>query len=108
MSRLSGPARRDWVATNGVDYGPAIRRWEAVTGRGAPEPTEPGERGNLRLNPVFGEWMMGLPEGHVTAVPGLSREDQLRAVGNGVVWQQGAHALRMLRDRAGLGLAAAA
>ena len=102
------PRRGDWVGTNGVDYGPAIRRWETVTGRLAPEPTEPGSKCNRRLNPAFSEWMMGLAEGHITGVPGLSREDQLRAIGNGVVWQQGAYALRILRDRAVHGLAVAA
>lgn len=102
------PCRGDWVGTNGVDYGPAIRRWEAVVGRPAPEPTEPGNRGNRRLSPAFGEWMMGVPEGHVTDVPGLSREDQLRAIGNGVVWQQGARALRVLYARATCGLTVAA
>lgn len=44
--------------------------------------------------------MMGLPAGWVTDVPGLSRNDQLHAIGNGVVPQQGALALRMLLDRA--------
>lgn len=39
---------------------------------------------------------MGLPEGHVTAVPDLSRNAQLKALGNGVVPQQAAHALRLL------------
>lgn len=39
---------------------------------------------------------MGLPTGHVTEVPGLSRNGQLRALGNGVVPQQAAAALRML------------
>jgi DNA (cytosine-5)-methyltransferase 1 len=102
------PRRGDWIGTNGVDYGPAVRRWEAVIGRPAPEPTELGERGNRRLNPAFSEWMMGAPQGHITGVPGLSREDQLRAIGNGVVWQQGAHALRILRARAGYGLVIAA
>lgn len=43
---------------------------------------------------------MGLPAGHVTAVPGLTRNQQLRALGNGVVWQQGAAALVHLLDRA--------
>jgi hypothetical protein len=33
---------------------------------------------------------MGLPAGHVTAVPGLTRNDQLKALGNGVVPQQAA------------------
>ncbi|WP_329564266.1 hypothetical protein OG711_25330 [Streptomyces uncialis] len=42
---------------------------------------------------------MGLPAGHVTAVPGLSRTAQLRALGNGVVPQQAAHALRALLAR---------
>lgn len=42
---------------------------------------------------------MGLPDGHVTAVPGLTRNQQLHALGNGVVWQQGAAALAMLLDR---------
>lgn len=39
---------------------------------------------------------MGLPDGHVTAVPGLSRNAQLKALGNGVVPQQAAAAYRML------------
>ena len=39
---------------------------------------------------------MGLPEGHVTAVPGLSRNDQLKLLGNGVVPQQAAAALSFL------------
>lgn len=39
---------------------------------------------------------MGLPEGHVTAVPGLSRNAQLKALGNGVVPQQAAAAYRIL------------
>lgn len=40
------PVRLDgrWVATNGTDYGPAIRRWEQVLGRPAPEPTEAGTK----------------------------------------------------------------
>lgn len=42
----------------------------------------------MRLSPRFVEWMMGLPEGWVTKVPGLSRTDQLKALGNGVVPQQ--------------------
>jgi DNA (cytosine-5)-methyltransferase 1 len=39
---------------------------------------------------------MGLPVGWVTDVPGLSRNAQLKALGNGVVWQQAALALRVL------------
>ncbi|MEU2514304.1 hypothetical protein [Streptomyces syringium] len=44
--------------------------------------------------------MMGLPPGHVTAVPGLSRAAQLKALGNGVVPLQAVIALEHLRDRA--------
>lgn len=40
--------------------------------------------------------MQGLPAGHVTDVPGLSRNAQLKALGNGVVPQQAALALRLL------------
>lgn len=76
-------------------YEPAIRRWERVLGRSAPRPTEPGRTGQ-RLSPRFVEWMMGLPEGWVTDVPGLPRNAQLKALGNGVVPQQCALALRML------------
>lgn len=39
---------------------------------------------------------MGLPAGHVTDVPGLSRTAQLKALGNGVVPQQAIAALRTL------------
>jgi DNA (cytosine-5)-methyltransferase 1 len=97
-----------WIATDGTDYGPAIRRWEPVIGRPAPCPTEPGARGKRRLSPVFSEWLIGAPEGHITAVPDLDRRAQLRAIGNGVVWQQGAHALRVLHARATHSVAVAA
>ncbi|MEU3198477.1 hypothetical protein [Streptomyces sp. NPDC006996] len=49
---------------------------------------------------MFVEWLMGLPTGHVTDVPGLSRTAQLKALGNGVVPQQAAAALRYLLNRA--------
>ncbi len=76
-------------------YAPAIARWEHVLGRPAPLPTEPGRNGP-RLSPRFVEWLMGLDAGHVTDVPGLSRNAQLKALGNGVVPQQAALALRNL------------
>jgi DNA (cytosine-5)-methyltransferase 1 len=46
---------------------------------------------------MFVEWMMGLPAGHVTSAP-ISRADQLKALGNGVVPQQAALALRHLLE----------
>jgi len=78
--------------SNWGKYEPAIRRWEALT-RTAPSPTEPNTKGKPRLNPAFSEWMMGWPAGWVTDVPGISRNDQLRIIGNGVVPQCAAAAL---------------
>lgn len=80
-------------------YGPAIHRWESVTGRRAPAPAVPGASGRDRLSPLFVEWMMGLPEGHVTG-HGLSHGAELTLLGNGVVPQQAALALRMLLPHA--------
>jgi DNA (cytosine-5)-methyltransferase 1 len=79
-------------------FGPAIRRWEYALGRPAPRPTQPGRTGD-RLSPAFVEFLMGLPAGWVTDVPGLARNAQMKALGNGVVPQQAAHALRLLLDR---------
>ncbi|MER7515912.1 DNA cytosine methyltransferase [Streptomyces sp. NPDC126499] len=76
-------------------FAPAVTRWETVLGRPAPGATD----ARRRLNPAFVEWLMGLPAGHVTDVPGLTRTQQLKALGNGVVPQQAEAALRMLLDR---------
>lgn len=82
----------------GIDFGqyaPAVARWEALT-RPAPPPTEPtGRDGAHRLSPAFVEWLMGLPEGWVTDVD-ISRNEMLKALGNGVCPQQCAAALRHL------------
>ncbi len=80
-------------------YARAIRRWELILGRPAPVPTEPGKNGQ-RLSARFVEWMQGLDDGWVTDVPGLSRSDMLRILGNGVVPQQFSAAIRILLDRA--------
>lgn len=88
---------RSWVTEDGTDYGPAIRRWEALT-RIAPEPTAESDKGTRHLAPAFSEWMMGLPAGWVTDVPGITRNEVLKALGNGVVPQQCAAALRFLLD----------
>jgi DNA (cytosine-5)-methyltransferase 1 len=87
--------RTDWVATNGVDYGPAIRRWEAITGRPAPEPTEPGDRTNRRLSPLFTEWMQGCDEGWVTGL-NLPRNAQLTILGNLCMTRQAVEGYRRL------------
>lgn len=79
-------------------YAPAIARWEAVLGRPAPAPTEPtGKGGAHRLSPRFVEWLMGLPDGWVTDTD-TTRNEQLKALGNGVVPQQAAAAIRHLLD----------
>lgn len=80
------------------EYAPAIRRWEEVTGHPAPPPTEPTGRNRAqRLSARFAEWMMGLPPGWVTDIP-ISRTEQLRAIGNGVVPQQAVAALTDMKQ----------
>ena len=82
--------------TNWGKFNSAIRRWEAIIGRPAPEPTKPdGKEGNHRLSSKFTEWMMGLPDGWITDI-GLKRNDELKACGNGVVPQQAELALSLL------------
>lgn len=80
-------------------YAGAVAGWEPVAGREPPAPVVLSPRGNRRLAPVFVEWVMGLPEGWVTRVPVLTYRDQLTLLGNGVVFQQGAVALRELLAR---------
>lgn len=80
-------------------YAPAIRRWEHILGRPAPEPTVVGARSGRVLNPALTEWMMGLPQGWITSVPGVSRNAQLKLAGNGVVPQQAAAAIAHLLSR---------
>lgn len=94
VSFLSGP----WISEDGKDYGPAVRRWEDVTGRPAPEPVEPGQKVSRRLSRHFTEWLMGLPEGWVTDVPGLTRNEVFTVLGNGVVPQQAEAAFRHMLD----------
>jgi len=88
---LDVEARR---AENWGDYAPAIARWESVLGRPAPAPTEPNAKGGHRLSPRFVEFLMGVPEGWVCDVPGITRNQALKALGNGIVPQQCAAAFR--------------
>ena len=83
------------IETNWGPYETAIRRAELACGRPAPAPTEPDRNGNPRLSSAFTEWMMMLPAGHVAGI-GLSRNEQLKALGNGVVVQQALAALERL------------
>ena len=88
LSETSGQEHSDWGG-----YGTAVRRWEEVTGRTAPPGLKDG-----KLSPVFVEWMMGLPLGYITDL-GLSRVAELKALGNGVVWQQAYLALILLNEQ---------
>ena len=87
------------------DTAPAILTWAMLTNRNPPlividhedkalHPRFPETR--AATNPEFIEFMMGLPEGWVTGVPGLTRTQQIKALGNGVVPLQAAFALRSL------------
>jgi DNA (cytosine-5)-methyltransferase 1 len=96
--------RRSWSkpehlgqAIDWREYAPAINEWQPLIGRPVPNPTV-RHKDRDRLNPVFVEWMMGLPEGHVTG-HGLSAAQELKMLGNGVVPQQAALALRLLGVR---------
>lgn len=82
-------AVQDWR-----EYEPAIRRQEAAFGRPAPAPTEPNRNGKPRLSAAFSEWLMGCPAGWITNPPGITRNEALKAAGNGVVPQQCAAATR--------------
>ena len=78
-------------------YAAAVHRWEMVLGRIAPEPTQPSAKtGKPQLSARAVEWMMGLPDGHVCDVPGLTRAQQLSLLGDGVVPMQGGVAYREL------------
>lgn len=79
-------------STDWGPYAPAIRRWQAVLGRAAPAPTELTTKGKHRLSADFACWMMGWPAGWVD-LPGTSRNEQLKIIGNGVVTIQAAAAL---------------
>jgi DNA (cytosine-5)-methyltransferase 1 len=90
--------RETVVRPNFDRFEPVVKRWEQVTGMEAPAPTKPdGKDGAHRLSSEFTEWMMGLPKGWITSL-GLSRKDELKACGNGVVPQQAQLALRLLMD----------
>lgn len=108
---LSSAADLQWELENRWgDYGPAILQWALVTGRQPPpiiadhvgpslHPRFPEIR--AATSPAFIEWLMGLDAGWVTGVPGLSRAQQIKALGNGVVPQQAAAALTELLERIG-------
>lgn len=87
--------RGAWAPGVWGPYLPAIERWAAVMGRPAPSPTATWDGTAGQLSPRFVEWLMGLPAGWVTDV-NLPATAQLAALGNGIVPQQAALAIRLL------------
>lgn len=92
--RASTGNLREEVHFNADLYLPAVYRWEKILGRKSPRWTIIGDNGKPKLNPMFSEWLMGLPDGWVTSPEiGLSYGRQLMILGNGVVPQQAEAAL---------------
>lgn len=101
VAQQTSPIRLEWQQRHAdrlaLEDKRSLDRWARILGRPAPDPVGWGVNGQPRLNPGFSEWLMGLPAGHVTDPDiGLTRNQQLKALGNGVVPQQGAAALEWL------------
>lgn len=78
-------------------YAIAIARWEHIVDAPAPNPALLTERFGIRPAPDFVEWLMGLEVGWVTnSALGLTANQQLAALGNGVLPLQAVCALRAL------------
>lgn len=89
---IAGNANAKQLSTNGQAQRLG-RRFETpfeLSMRRTPNPLD-----QSKLNPVFVEYMMGLPQGWVTDL-GLSRAQQFKLLGNGVVPQQAYRALEIL------------
>jgi DNA (cytosine-5)-methyltransferase 1 len=103
IARDGGDMTMPTLAATTQDWGrfkEVVQKWENTIGIPAPAPTKPdGKDGGARLSSEFTEWMMGLPKGWITGL-GLSRKDELKACGNGVVPQQAKLALKLLLDKA--------
>ena len=79
-------------------YAEAVTRWERITGRSAPSPALLSDKTGPRPAPPFVEWLMGLPAGWVTdACHGLTANQQLASLGNGVLPGQAVAALGAAR-----------
>ncbi|MFC5995308.1 DNA cytosine methyltransferase [Pseudonocardia hispaniensis] len=77
-------------------YADAITRWEHITGRPAPAPALLNGADGPRPAPAFVEWLMGLPTGWVTDSDELTQNQQITALGNGVLPLQAVTALSLL------------
>lgn len=79
-------------------FAAAVHRWEVLTGTAAPIPVTRGPKGGINLSARFCEWLMGLPDGWVTAVEGLTEKERIARIGNGVVPAQAYHAFKLLME----------
>ncbi|MBX3193665.1 MAG: DNA cytosine methyltransferase [Microbacteriaceae bacterium] len=80
-------------------YAEAVSRWEQIVDRPAPAPAFLKEATGPRPAPEFVEWLMGLPPGWVTDMShGLTTNQKLAALGNGVLPRQAVLALESLRN----------
>jgi DNA (cytosine-5)-methyltransferase 1 len=111
-AQSSGDRPRDsaWSAFAGTDvrvdrgvlrrwgrYAVAVARWERITGRPAPAPAILSQSAGPRPAPPFVEWLMGLPSGWVSdPTLGLTNNQQLTALGNGVLPRHAHAALALL------------
>ncbi|HPQ85843.1 MAG: hypothetical protein KDC17_12695 [Actinobacteria bacterium] len=77
-------------------YADAITRWEHITGRPAQAPALLNDADGPRPAPAFVEWLMGLPTGWVTDSGDLTQNQQITALGNGVLPLQAVSALSLL------------
>lgn len=97
---------QDWDTEDWGPYLPAIKRWERIVDAKAPVPVDINRNGKPRISAAFSEWMMGWPEGWVTRLitedrklwkQGMtSRTQAMIMIGNGVVPQQAALAIKTL------------
>lgn len=78
-------------------YAEAVNRWEHIVGRVAPLPALLNDETGPRPAPAFLEWLMGLPAGWITGnLHELTTNQQLTALGNGVLPAQATQALKNL------------
>ncbi|GAA1172994.1 hypothetical protein GCM10009584_12490 [Ornithinimicrobium humiphilum] len=76
-------------------YADAIAEWEHVIGRSAPAPALLSDVNGPRPAWGFVEWLMGLPGGWVIdPAHELARNQQITALGNGVLPLQAMSAMR--------------
>lgn len=77
-------------------YAEAITRWKHITGRPAPAPVLLNDADGPRPAPAFVEWLMGLPTRWVTDSDQLTQNQQITALGNGVLPLQASAAILSL------------